>query len=178
MLSRATGLVVSIAFANSLVFAQGFTGTISGTVKDESDSVLQGAMVTAKHVETRLARTAVTDASGSYSIPSLPVGAYEITAQNPEFKVELRRGIDLAVVQEAVVNVTLQVGNVEQLIGGWQWNGIFTKQDGFPFTALVGSNTSRTGDTSSNSDVPNWNPKFRGPVTLGTTDHWFDPQAF
>jgi hypothetical protein len=32
MLSRATGLVVSIAFANSLVFAQGFTGTISGTV--------------------------------------------------------------------------------------------------------------------------------------------------
>ena len=73
-------------------------------------------MVTAKHVETRLARTAVTDASGSYSIPSLPVGAYEITAQHPEFKVELRRGIDLAVAQDAVVSVTLQVGNVEQRI--------------------------------------------------------------
>ena len=115
MLSRATGLVVSIAFANSLVFAQGFTGTISGTVK-ESGSVFQDAMVTAKHVETGLARTAVTDASGTESIPSLPVGAYEITVQHPEFKVELRRGIDLAVAQEAVVNVTLQVGNVEQRI--------------------------------------------------------------
>jgi hypothetical protein len=26
--------------------------------------------------------------------------------------------------------------------------------------------------------VPNWNPNFKGPVTLGTADHWFDPQAF
>jgi Carboxypeptidase regulatory-like domain len=71
---------ISIALANSLVFAQGFTGAISGTVKDESGAVLEGATVTAKHVETGLSRAAVTDASGSYSIPSLPVGAYEITA--------------------------------------------------------------------------------------------------
>ena len=66
---------------------------------------------------------------------------------------------------------------VNHLIGGWQWNGIFTAQDGFPLTPLVGSNTSGTGDASQ-SDVPNWNPNFKGPVILGTVEHWFDPKAF
>jgi hypothetical protein len=113
MLGRTVAFFTGIALANSLVFAQSFTATITGTVKDESGSVLQGAAVTAKHTETGLTRASVSDASGSYSIPSLPVGAYEITAQVPGFKVELVRGIELAVAQEAVVNVTLQVGNVE-----------------------------------------------------------------
>ena len=97
MFGRPVVLLAGIAFAISLIFAQGFTATITGTVKDESGSVLQGAMVTAKHTETGLTRVAVTNAGGSYSIPSLPVGAYEITAQEPGFKVELLRGIELAV---------------------------------------------------------------------------------
>jgi len=63
------------------------------------------------------------------------------------------------------------------LIGGWQWNGIVTAQGGFPFTPVVGSNTSGTGDTNQ-SDVPNWNPNFHGPVILGNTDHWYDSNAF
>ena len=107
---------ISIVLANSVVFAQGFTGTISGTVKDESGAVLQGATVTAKHTETGLTRAAVTEASGNYCIPSLPVGAYEITAELAAFKVELLRGIDLSVPHEAVVNVTLQGDNVEQRV--------------------------------------------------------------
>src|SRR5206468_12528409 len=68
-------------------------------------------------------------------------------------------------------------GLVNQLVGGWQWNGIFTAQSGFPFTPLAGSNPSGTGD-SSQSDVPNWNPNFKGPVILGKPDQWFDPRAF
>ncbi len=68
-------------------------------------------------------------------------------------------------------------GLMNQLAGGWQWNGIFNWQGGFPFTPLVGSNPSGTGD-SSQSDVPNWNPNFKGPVILGRPDQWFDPRAF
>jgi hypothetical protein len=116
MFGRTVGFAAGIALAISLAFAQNFTATITGTVKDESGSVLQGAVVTAKHTETGLTRATVTDASGGYSIPSLPVGAYEVSAQEPGFKVELMRGVELAVGQEAVVNVTLQVGNVEQRV--------------------------------------------------------------
>jgi len=68
-------------------------------------------------------------------------------------------------------------GMLNQLIGGWQWNGIVTAQSGFPITPLAGSNISGTGDASG-SDVPNWNPDFHGPVILRTPDHWFDPRAF
>jgi len=68
-------------------------------------------------------------------------------------------------------------GVMNQLAAGWQWNGILNWQGGFPFTPLVGANPSGTGD-SSQSDVPNWNPNFRGPVVLGRPDQWFDPRAF
>ena len=68
-------------------------------------------------------------------------------------------------------------GWMNQLAGGWQWNGIFNWQGGFPFTPLVGGNPSGTGDNSQ-SDVPNWNPNFKGPVVLGRPDQWFDPRAF
>ena len=50
----------------------------------------------------------MTDASGSYSFPSLPVGEYQVTAEKAGFKLEVLRGIDLVVGQQAVVNVTLR----------------------------------------------------------------------
>jgi hypothetical protein len=68
-------------------------------------------------------------------------------------------------------------GVIEKLIGGWQWNGSVRAEGGFPFTPLAGSNVTGTGD-SSNSDLPSWNPNFKGPVILGRPDQWFDPKAF
>jgi hypothetical protein len=68
-------------------------------------------------------------------------------------------------------------GTLNQLIGGWQWNGIITAQGGFPLTPMIGFSNSGTGDTNV-TDVPNWNPDFKGPVVLGTVDHWFNPDAF
>jgi len=68
-------------------------------------------------------------------------------------------------------------GVMEKLIGGWQWNTGVRVASGFPFTPLAGSNITGTGDQS-NSDVPNWNPNFKGPVIVGRPDQWFDPRAF
>jgi len=73
-------------------------------------------------------------------------------------------------------------GWLNNLIGGWQWNGIFNVQSGFSFTPQVGANTSGTGDTD-NPDVPNWNPNFKGNAILGVdgfkkTGQYFDPNAF
>jgi hypothetical protein len=68
-------------------------------------------------------------------------------------------------------------GTLNQLIGGWQWNGIVTAQGGFPVTPLVGFNISGTGDNNP-VDVPDRNPNFKGPVVLGKPEQWFDPNAF
>ena len=116
MVRQTTGALACIAFASGLVFAQAFRQVIRGTVRDGSGAVLQGATVTVRHTETGRTRAVLTDTNGSYSVPSLPVGVYEITAERPGFNVELVRGIELVVAQEAVVNLTLQVGNVEQRI--------------------------------------------------------------
>ncbi|PYU21221.1 MAG: hypothetical protein DMG30_18370 [Acidobacteria bacterium] len=110
------GLIGLILLGNCPVLAQGFAAAITGTVKDTSGAAVPGAMVTVKHLETGLTRAVEVDAAGSYSIASLPVGEYELTAEKMGFQREVRRGINLVVAQEAVLNVTLQVGTVVQQV--------------------------------------------------------------
>jgi len=54
------------------LLAQLTTGTVSGTVKDQTEAVLPGAAVTATHVETGTVRTVVTGSGGEYQILALP----------------------------------------------------------------------------------------------------------
>src|SRR2546428_99185 len=109
-------LVGLIVLGNCPVLAQGFAGTITGTVKDVSGAAVLGATVTVKHLETGLTRTVEVDATGNYSVASLPVGEYELTAEKMGFQREVRRGIKLVVAQEAVVDLTLQVGSMGQQV--------------------------------------------------------------
>src|SRR5207302_242243 len=109
-------LIGLIVLGNCTVLAQGFTAAITGTVTDTSGAAVPGAAVTVKHLETGLTRAVQADASGNYSVPSLPVGEYELTAEKMGFQREVRRGINLLVAQEAVVNLTLQVGSIVQQV--------------------------------------------------------------
>src|SRR5450759_2592186 len=103
-------LLVGLGFLAGTIWAQ-VTASITGTVKDTSGAVVPSATVTVKNLESGLTRTAETDANGSYSVPSLPVGQYEVDTEKAGFKQGIRRGITLAVAQQAVVNLTLEVGN-------------------------------------------------------------------
>ena len=92
------------------------TATILGVVKDSSGAVLPNAKLTARDVETGQTRTASSAADGSYRFPAVPVGAYEVLAESDGFQTEARKGLELTVSQEAVVNFTLQVGAVTQTV--------------------------------------------------------------
>src|SRR5205809_215558 len=107
------GILVVTALASPLAWGQGFSAEISGIVHDASGAVVPGVSVTAKHIESGLTRTVNTSEAGNYSIPSLPVGAYELTAELAGFKQQVRRGITLAVGQDAVVNLTMEVGEIK-----------------------------------------------------------------
>jgi hypothetical protein len=63
------------------------------------------------------------------------------------------------------------------IVGGWTVNSIVTIQSGFPFTPQLSFNPSNDGDTR-NPVRPSWKPGFAGPVILGGTTQWFDPNAF
>src|SRR3989449_10248695 len=102
--------------AGGLVFGQNFSAAISGFVRDTTGAVIPGTTVTAKHVETGLTRTVQTNEQGGYTMPQLPVGSYEVTAEKPGFRQQVRSGITLVVAQEAVVNLTLDVGDLAEKI--------------------------------------------------------------
>src|SRR6266516_6668780 len=110
------GIIGWIVLGSCLVFAQGSTATISGVVRDATGAFVPGVGVTAKQTDIGLTRTAVSDEYGGYKIQTLPVGPYELTAELPGFKQQVRRGINLVVGQEAVVNLTLEVGSAAELV--------------------------------------------------------------
>jgi len=109
-------MVGLIGFGDGLVFGQSLSAAISGFVRDTTGAVVPGTTVTAKHTETGLTRTAQTNEEGGYTMRSLPVGSYELTAEKPGFKQQVRRGITLVVAQEAVVNLTLDVGDLVEKV--------------------------------------------------------------
>src|SRR2546422_1755375 len=117
MLGRVgTAIVVLIALGTCLSVAQTSTGTILGVVKDTTGALIPGAMVTVKHTETGYTRTAISSETGDYNVALLQVGAYEITTAMPGFKQDVRRGINLVVGQQAVINLTLEVGAPEEKV--------------------------------------------------------------
>ena len=93
----------------SLGLAQLDTGTISGTVTDQSGGAVPGATVTIRNVETGVARNLTTNATGRYEAAALPVGNYEVRASLTGFQTLVRSGINLTVGRNAVVNMALQV---------------------------------------------------------------------
>ena len=73
-----SGIRVVMALASALVFGQNFSAAISGVVHDPTGAVLPGVSITAKHTDTGLTRTVISNENGDYRMPSLPVGAYEV----------------------------------------------------------------------------------------------------
>src|SRR6266581_2898343 len=110
------GIIGLIVLGSGLVFAQGSTATILGLVHDTSGALVPGVSINVKHVDTGLTRTALTSESGAYNVQFLPVGAYEITTTMPGFKQQVRQGINLVVGQQAVIDITLEVGGTAEQI--------------------------------------------------------------
>jgi hypothetical protein len=96
------------------VFAQLPTATILGVAKDSSGAVLPNATITITNVDTDLKRTVSTGDDGTYRVPELPVGHYEVRGEHAGFKSETQRGITLAVTDQAVINFTFEVGSSQQ----------------------------------------------------------------
>jgi len=85
------------------------SASITGLVTDPAAAAVPSAVVTAKNLETGVSRIAATDNSGRYNLPSLPVGVYDVIVSKAGFRDEVRRGIHLAVGQEAPLDFQLSL---------------------------------------------------------------------
>jgi hypothetical protein len=117
--SRGLAKVCLLGFlllAGSAVAMAQVTASAMGTILDASGAVVPQATVTVTSLETGVARTVTADDAGYYRVLSLPVGRYEIKAEKTGFKTEVGAGFDLVVGQQAVVNLSLELGEVEQQV--------------------------------------------------------------
>ena len=115
---RLAGALVLLAMLTFVPFAhaQGdIFGVLSGRVTDSTGGLIPGANVTITNEATKLSRVTVSDSSGFYTAPELPVGRYTVTGEKQGFKRMLLTGIDLNAGAHASADITLQVGaaNVE-----------------------------------------------------------------
>ena len=67
------------------VWAQRDTGTITGTVRDESGAVIPGVAITVTHTQTNISFNTVTGDAGTYTAPALRVGDYAVSADFSTF---------------------------------------------------------------------------------------------
>ena len=105
-------------------YAQRIFGDIVGTVTDSSGSVVPGAAITLRNMDTGRELTQTTGADGAYSFVDLVPGRYEVSAQREGFEKQLVSDLRLAPDQRQRADFTLVVGavttTVEVQAGGGQ----------------------------------------------------------
>ncbi|HTG99764.1 MAG TPA: TonB-dependent receptor, partial [Vicinamibacterales bacterium] len=95
------------------IAAQVTTGSILGTVTDPG-GVVPGANVTITEVNRGTSDTFVTDSAGGYTAPFLTPGTYRVEVNVSGFKKWVRDGIILQVNQRARIDVSLEIGRLEE----------------------------------------------------------------
>lgn len=95
---------------------QEFRSSISGRVTDPQDAVIPSARVFATNVETRARYETVTGASGQYTLPFLPPGAYRIEAEAAGFKRYQRESIRVSTNERLPLDIVLEVGAITETV--------------------------------------------------------------
>src|SRR3954467_12877981 len=91
-------LVASVAIATPAMAQSGTSGTISGTVRDESGGALPGVTATLSSPSLQVRQLVqVTDATGNYQFVDIPAGTYKLTFELAGFSTSIRDDLRLTV---------------------------------------------------------------------------------
>ncbi len=118
--SRKAGVCVLLVLAALLspapVWGQASTGTIRGTITDQSGGVLPAAVVTVRNLETNIDRKVTTNPEGLFNADSLPPGEYEVVIEAPGFK-KMTQRVTVQTGNTHTVSLSLSVGsNAESVV--------------------------------------------------------------
>jgi len=114
-----TARVMLIAFLlviPSMMSAQGYFATLSGTMTDPSGAVIPGAKVTLLDQEKGYQFHATSDSSGRYLFRSIAPGLYTVSAEMPGFEKIVRTGIRVEINDNATANLTLKIAGSVQTV--------------------------------------------------------------
>jgi hypothetical protein len=114
-----TPLCLALLFCLSLpllLLAQGTGGRILGRIADPTGAVLSQVKVTATNEATGISHNALSNDSGDFVFPDLPVGTYTLSFDLKGFKNSVRHSIALDVNQVITLNMTMQVGQNQEVV--------------------------------------------------------------
>jgi len=106
-------LAVSLFLAPAFVFAQ-TTGTIDGTITDQSGGTLPGVTVDATSANLQGNRTMITGPDGRYRFVSLPPGQYKVAANLSGFSA-VTKNATVSLDQTATVNLQMRLVTSESI---------------------------------------------------------------
>jgi hypothetical protein len=108
-------VAIVLGLACAALWAQA-TSQIQGIVLDSSGAVVPGVEVKATQTDTGVVRTAISAEDGRYVLPNLQIGPYRLEVNMAGFSPYVQTGIVLQVASIPTVNITLQVGAVNQQV--------------------------------------------------------------
>ncbi len=113
----ASFVVVAILIAlPSMLFGQGYFGTVSGELKDASGAVVPGARVVLADQQKGFTFKATSDSSGRYLFRAIPPGLYSVTAEMKGFEKTVRTNVKVDVNENASVDMNLKVAGGTQTV--------------------------------------------------------------
>lgn len=116
VLRLSIALACALAMCSPVIAQQTVdVASVSGRVVDPSGAVVPGAQVTARHAETNVTATGITDQDGRFRFPYLRIGPYEITVRLDGFRDNARR-LTLTAGAAFELPVTLAVGALDATV--------------------------------------------------------------
>jgi TonB dependent receptor-like, beta-barrel/Carboxypeptidase regulatory-like domain/TonB-dependent Receptor Plug Domain len=110
-------VLIAVAFAAALAApaAAIVFGSVRGTVEDPQHRAVPGASVTLKAADSAATQSAVTDATGSFVFPAIPVGDYTLTVALQGFTTA-KRSLTVVSSSATVLQIELAVAALNQSI--------------------------------------------------------------
>lgn len=99
---------------SAAAMAQSFTASLLGNVTDASGAAIPNVKITATNVANNTKAEAISDATGRYVVQTLQPGAYRLEATASGFKKFTQSGIELAVGQQAKIDIAMAIGELTE----------------------------------------------------------------
>ncbi len=98
------------------LFAQTTASTLTGVITDPSGGAVAGARVSAINELSGVALPTQSNAAGVYRIGGLSPGAFRVEVEGAGFQKLVRRGIIVEISQTLQLDLTLQVGSIQETV--------------------------------------------------------------
>ncbi len=116
--SICAGILCSLCclFSPTPALAQQATGQIAGVVTDPGGAVIVGAHITVTSPATKVVRQTTTNSEGFFQVLALPIGTYQVTAEQQGFRKYVAADNVLQINQTLRLDVKLAIGQQSEVV--------------------------------------------------------------